>query len=140
VTALVERRAIRVADDAANLHATELALDLAHLAIDSVVRFLELSFGGAAAEQATGAMIHRKTRGGGARLSEQDGSARIHRSGDQARMARLLPDRSLEIRMTRWKGSRRALTVHEATLAGAVGQHERLFLHQVVRDLVVHFG
>ena len=45
-----------------------------------------------------------------------------------------------EIGMARRQRARRALAVHEAALRAAVGQHERLLLHEVVRDLVEHFA
>src|SRR5262249_58619709 len=52
-------------------------------------------------------------------------------------MAGRLPAGAREVGMARGEGPRRALPVDEAALRRAVGEDERLLLHQVVADLVV---
>src|SRR5687768_14670255 len=82
VTAFIERRALGIADDAADLDSAYLALDLAHLTVDGIVRRFELALGGAAPQQTPGAVVDREAGSRSARLREKDGCARVHRARD----------------------------------------------------------
>jgi hypothetical protein len=137
VATLVERRVVGVARDALDLDAGEAPPHLPHLAIDLRLERPELALGLAAAEHAARAVVHRAARPGRAREREQDGRARVHRAGDEARVAGVGPRRTHQVGVPGGERARRALPVHVPTARAAVGQEQGLVLDEVVADLEV---
>src|SRR5690606_28868221 len=106
VPALVERRALAVADDAAHDAAAERALDVAHLGVDLALTRRELALRLAAREHAPRAVIHGAARSVRTLERKQNRRAVEHRARHEARVARVGPSGAGEIRVPGWERAR----------------------------------
>ena len=131
-----------IRDDALDGRAAEDAIDARHLLVDALLLVFELALGLAARHRATRPVIDGACARVCTLFGEEDRGTVVHRAWDEAGMTRCFPSGAREIRVTRGERARRTLTVNEAFLRCAIGKSERLFLDQVVADLVerLHVG